>query len=101
MRHVSSQGKLLLRRRSYSRCRKDGNNLADTKRCGEAICGQLDAMLSGEIEPPQTLEEESIFYKINHRLAQLYEIMCENHRSVAKERYSSRRIMLRKIGSVP
>lgn len=52
----------------------------------DTLCGQLDAMLSGEIEPPQTLEEESIFYKINHRLARLYEVMRENQRSVAKER---------------
>lgn len=52
----------------------------------DALCGQLDAMLSGESLPPTIAEEESLFYKINHRLARLYEVMRENHRSVTKER---------------
>lgn len=51
-----------------------------------SLCFLLDDMLTGEIEPPQISEEENLFYKINHRLARLYEVMQENHRSVAKER---------------
>ena len=31
-----STGKLLVRRWSYSRCREDGDNLADPQRCGKA-----------------------------------------------------------------
>lgn len=50
------------------------------------MCGQLDAMLSGKTQPPQIVEEESLFYKINHRLVRLYDVMRENQRSAAKER---------------
>ena len=52
----------------------------------DALCTQLDDMMSGDIEPPQVAEEESLFYKINHRLSRLYEVMRENRRSIAKER---------------
>lgn len=53
----------------------------------EALCRTLDDMMAGEIEPPQIdAEEESLFYKINHRLVRLYEVMRENRRSIAKER---------------
>ncbi|MFT3984247.1 MAG: HAMP domain-containing sensor histidine kinase [Lachnospiraceae bacterium] len=52
----------------------------------DSLCRQLDNMMTGEIEPPQIAEEESLFYKINHRLARLYEVMRENRRSIAKER---------------
>ena len=53
----------------------------------ETICRTLDDMMTGEIEPPQAdAEEESLFYKINHRLGRLYEVMRENRRSIAKER---------------
>ena len=38
------------------------------------------------MEPIQAAEEESLFYKINHRLVRLYEVMIENRNSVAKER---------------
>lgn len=51
-----------------------------------SLCCLLDDMLTGEIEPPQTSEEENLFYKINHRLARLYEVMQENRRSITKER---------------
>lgn len=51
----------------------------------DTLCSQLDAMMSGGIVPLQ-IAEESIFYKINHRLTRLYEIMQENSRSVAKEK---------------
>ena len=53
----------------------------------ETLCRTLDDMMAGEIEPPQVdAEEESLFYKINHRLVRLYEVMRENRRSIAKER---------------
>lgn len=50
------------------------------------FCRTLDDMLSGNIEPLQMVEEESLFYKINYRLGRLYEVMDENRRNVAKER---------------
>lgn len=53
----------------------------------ETICRTLDDMMTGEIDSPQAdVYEESLFYKINHRLMRLYEVMCENRRSIAKER---------------
>lgn len=52
----------------------------------DLFCRTLDDMLSGNVEPPQMSEEESLFYKINYRLERLYEVMNENRRSVAKER---------------
>lgn len=52
----------------------------------DTFCRLLDDMLSGEMEPPQVAEEESLFYKINHRLVRLYEVMRKNRDSVAKER---------------
>ncbi|WP_313128601.1 sensor histidine kinase [Anaerocolumna sp.] len=52
----------------------------------DTMCKLLDDMLTEEIEPPQVIEEESLFYKINHRLVRLYEVMRENRRSIAKER---------------
>ena len=36
--------------------------------------------------PPQVYEEESLFYKINHRLVRLYEVMRENREHIGKER---------------
>lgn len=50
------------------------------------FCELLDNMLTKETEPPQAAEEESLFYKINHRLIRLYEVMRENRNIVAKER---------------
>lgn len=53
----------------------------------ETICRTLDDMLAGDTEPPLLdTDEENLFYKINHRLVRLYEIMRENRRSIAKER---------------
>ena len=37
-------------------------------RFSDAFCGQMDDMLSGDMQPKQTVEEESLFYKINYRL---------------------------------
>lgn len=53
----------------------------------ETICRTLDDMMAGDTEPPLLdAEEENLFYKINHRLVRLYEVMRENRRSIAKER---------------
>ncbi len=52
----------------------------------DCLCRTLDNMLTEEIELPQFVEEESLFYKISHRLNRLYEVMREQRRSVAKER---------------
>ncbi len=52
----------------------------------DRLCGLLDAMTAGNMELPELAEEESLFYKINHRLVRLYEIMGENRRGIAKER---------------
>ena len=40
-------------------------------RFSDAFCGQMDDMLSGDMQPKQTVEEESLFYKINYRLGRL------------------------------
>lgn len=52
----------------------------------DCLCRTLDDMLTEEIEPPRSVEVESLFYKINHRLSRLYEVMRENRRSIAKEK---------------
>ena len=38
------------------------------------------------MQPKQTVEEESLFYKIEYRLNRLYEVMQENKNSIAQER---------------
>ena len=52
----------------------------------DRLCETIDNMLDGTSTPPQVYEEENLFYKINHRLVRLYEVMRENRESVAKER---------------
>lgn len=52
----------------------------------DTLCGGLDSMMTGEIEPPLLENEESIFYKINHRLTRLYEVMRESRLRIDKER---------------
>ena len=52
----------------------------------DSLCRTMDDMLDGAAPPPQIHEEENLFYKINHRLLRLYEVMRENRESVAKER---------------
>ena len=52
----------------------------------DRLCETIDNMLDGASAPPQVYEEENLFYKINHRLVRLYEVMRENQESVAKER---------------
>ncbi|RKI65968.1 sensor histidine kinase [bacterium 1xD42-67] len=50
------------------------------------LCQTIDDMLNGAATPPQIYEEESLFYKINHRLAHLYDVLRESQKSMAKER---------------
>ncbi len=52
----------------------------------DRLCETIDNMLDGTSAPPQVYEEENLFYKINHRLVRLYEVMRENRESAAKER---------------
>ena len=52
----------------------------------DKLCETIDNMLDVASTPPQVYEEENLFYKINHRLVRLYEVMRENRESVAKER---------------
>ena len=52
----------------------------------DSLCRTIDDMLDGIAPPPQIYEEENLFYKINHRLLRLYEVMQENRERVAKDR---------------
>ena len=52
----------------------------------DGLCRTIDDMLDGAALPPQIYEEENLFYKINHRLTRLYEVLRENRESIAKER---------------
>ena len=52
----------------------------------DALCKLLDDMMSSDQEPPQYTEEENLFYKIQHRLSRLYEVLRESKSSIAKER---------------
>ena len=52
----------------------------------DAFCSLMDDMLSGNMQPKQTVEEESLFYKIEYRLNRLYEVMQKNKNSIAQER---------------
>ena len=50
------------------------------------LCRTIDDMLDGAAPPSQIYEEENLFYKINHRLTRLYEVLRENRERIAKER---------------
>ena len=52
----------------------------------DSLCRTMDDMLDGAAPPPQIHEEENLFYKINHRLTRLYEVLRENRERVAKDR---------------
>ena len=52
----------------------------------DVFCSQMDDMLSGNVQPMQNVDVESLFYKMNYRLERLYEVMEENKNSIAKER---------------
>ena len=51
----------------------------------DGLCRTIDNMLDGAV-PPQSYEEEDLFYKINYRLTRLYEVLRENRENIAKER---------------
>ena len=52
----------------------------------DSLCRTIDDMLDGTTPLPQIYVEENLFYKINHRLLRLYEVMQENRERVAKDR---------------
>lgn len=52
----------------------------------DMLCRELDGMMQGNIENLQFAEEESLVYKINHRLSRLYYIMLKNRQSIDRER---------------
>lgn len=50
------------------------------------LCRILDGMISGNEEPEELQDSETLFARINHRLSQLYSIMQENRQKVDVER---------------
>ena len=52
----------------------------------DALCKLLDDMMSADQALLQYTEEENLFYKIQHRLSRLYEVLRESKSSIAKER---------------
>lgn len=50
------------------------------------LCQTLDNMISGNAEPKQISDKETLFDRISHRLSRLYVIMQENRRKVDAER---------------
>ena len=50
------------------------------------LCQTIDDMLNGAAPPQQMHEEENLFYKINYRLAHLYDVLRESQENIAKER---------------
>ena len=50
------------------------------------LCQTIDDMLNGAAPLQQMHEEENLFYKINYRLAHLYDVLRESQESIAKER---------------
>ena len=54
-------------------------------RFSDALCKTLDDMISEEYTGNQEEDRENLFYKVNHRLARLYEIMVQSRQSIARE----------------
>lgn len=52
----------------------------------DLLCRVLDSMMSSDEELLQPVDDESLFYKVHHRLDRLYEVLKESKNSVAKER---------------
>ena len=50
------------------------------------LCQTIDDMLNGAAPLQQMHEEENLFYKINYRLAHLYDVLRESQENIAKER---------------
>ena len=52
----------------------------------ERICICLDNMISGKEKSFQSIDEDTIFYKINYRLERLYDVIKDSNNSILKER---------------
>lgn len=50
------------------------------------LCRTLDNMISGNEQPEQAGDSETLFARVSHRLSRLYGIMQENRRKVDEER---------------
>ncbi len=50
------------------------------------LCDDLDKMIDGKIELNQIDEADGLYYKVNHRLIRLYEIIEGNRRDISKEK---------------
>lgn len=57
------------------------------------LCRTLDNMISGNEEPKQISDSETLFARISHRLSRLYGIMQENRRKVDEERQELQRLV--------
>ncbi len=57
------------------------------------LCRTLDNMISGNEEPRQISDAETLFARISHRLSRLYGIMQENRRKVDEERQELQRLV--------
>ncbi|MDE7283951.1 MAG: HAMP domain-containing histidine kinase [Lachnospiraceae bacterium] len=57
------------------------------------LCRTLDNMISGNEEPEQTDDKETLFARISHRLSRLYGIMQENRRKVDEERQELQKLV--------
>lgn len=57
------------------------------------LCRTLDNMISGNEEPKQISDAETLFARISHRLSRLYGIMQENRRKVDEERQELQRLV--------
>lgn len=52
----------------------------------EKICMCLDNMILGKENAFQSIDEDTVFYKIDHRLERLYDVIKESNASILKER---------------
>ncbi len=51
----------------------------------DSLCRMLDDMMSSPQKAPQYTQGENLFYKIQHRISRLYEVLKEGQSSIAKE----------------
>lgn len=57
------------------------------------LCQTLDNMMSGNEEPTQISDSETLLARISYRLSRLYDIMQENRRKVDEERQELQRLV--------
>ncbi len=57
------------------------------------LCRTLDNMISGNEEPGQSSDSETLFARISHRLSRLYSIMQDNRHKVDEERRELQRLV--------